>query len=106
MLFLFSITWGAFSGWWVLGCVALGGLYAWLLYRQPTNLNVVSRYLLGAFRVIVVTLIALLLLSPLIKSVTTHPQKPLILVAQDNSSSIKLFKPTGFDPDQFINQLG
>jgi len=106
MLFLFSITWGTFSGWWVLGCLALGGLYAWLLYRQPTNLTGASHYLLSAFRVIVVALIALLLLSPLIKSVTTHPQKPLILVAQDNSSSIKLFKPAGFDPDQFITQLG
>ncbi|WP_448702565.1 hypothetical protein ACFGVR_09455 [Mucilaginibacter sp. AW1-3] len=106
MLFLFAITWGAFSGWWVLACLALGGLYAWMLYRQPTNLAATWRYLLGAFRVVVVTLIALLLLSPLIKSVTTHPQKPLILVAQDNSASIKLFKPAGFEPEQFVNRLG
>lgn len=105
MLFLFSITWSAFSGWWVLACLALGGLYAWFLYRQPTNLHNTWRYLLSIFRVIVVTLIALLLLSPLIKSVATHPQKPLILVAQDNSASIKLFKPAGFNPDQFITQL-
>lgn len=106
MLFLFSITWGAFSGWWLLACLALGGLYAWLLYRQPTGLSATWRYLLSAFRAILVSLIALLLLSPLIKSVTTHPQKPLILVAQDNSASIKLFKTVGFEPEQFINQLG
>jgi hypothetical protein len=106
MLFLFSITWGAVSGWWVLACLALGLVYAWLLYRQPTGLNKPARYLLGGFRTIVVTFIALLLLSPLIKTVTTHPEKPLILIAQDNSASVKLFEPAGFDADKFIDQLG
>ncbi len=105
MVFLFTITWGAVSGWWVLACLALGALYAWLLYRQPTALHGGARYLLSAFRVVIVALIALLLLSPLIKSVTTHPQKPLILIAQDNSSSIKLFKPASFEPGKFVNQL-
>jgi len=105
MLFLFSITWATLSGWWILACLALGGLYAWLLYRQPINLDNNWRYIFSAFRVIVVTLIALLLLSPLIKSVTTHPQKPLILVVQDNSASIKLFKPAGFEPEKFVDKL-
>ncbi|OCX52430.1 hypothetical protein BEL04_13275 [Mucilaginibacter sp. PPCGB 2223] len=106
MLFLFSITWGSVSGWWVPGCLVLGGLYAWLLYRQPTSLTKNWRYILGAIRTVVVALIAFLLLSPLIKSVTTHPQKPLILVTQDNSASIRLFKPAGFEPGQFVDQLG
>ncbi|MDB5006542.1 MAG: hypothetical protein JWP45_935 [Mucilaginibacter sp.] len=91
MLFLFSITWGTVSGWWVPACVVLGLLYAWLLYRQPVALNKKFRYLLFAIRALVVTIIALVLLSPLVKSVSYNPQKPLVLVLQDNSQSIKMF---------------
>jgi hypothetical protein len=93
MLFLFSITWGAVSGWWALACLALGLLYAWLLYRQPVSLNNAFRYGLFALRALVITIIAFLLLGPLIKSVTQQPQKPLVLILQDNSESIKLFDP-------------
>jgi len=106
MLFLFSISWGSVSGWWVLACLALGALYAWLLYRKPTSLSQTTLYLLSAARAITVAVIALLLLSPLIKSVSSRPEKPLVLVAQDNSSSIPLFKPKDFDPAKFVSQLG
>ncbi|HEY2582350.1 MAG TPA: hypothetical protein VGI43_11115, partial [Mucilaginibacter sp.] len=92
MQFLFSITWGSVSGWWVPACLALGILYAWLLYRLPLNLEKKFRYLLFAFRAIVVSIIALILLSPLVKSVSYNQQKPLVLVLQDNSESIDMFK--------------
>ncbi|MGN6397516.1 MAG: hypothetical protein ACTHMI_18240 [Mucilaginibacter sp.] len=95
MLLLFSITWGTVSGWWTPACLLLGVLYAWLLYRQPVGLSDKFRYLLFAGRAAVVTIIALLLVSPLIKSVSYNPQKPLVLVLQDNSESIKLFKTPG-----------
>ena len=99
MQFLFSITWGTVSAWWVPACLVLGLLYAWLLYRQPVNLSKQFRYWLFAARTIVITIIALILLSPLVKSVNYNPQKPLVLVLQDNSQSIKMFQkvspPTG-----------
>lgn len=95
MLLLFSITWGTVSGWWAPACLLLGVLYAWLLYRQPVGLSDKFRYLLFAGRAIVVTIISLLLVSPLIKSVSYNPQKPLVLVLQDNSESMKLFKTAG-----------
>ncbi|MES2426226.1 MAG: hypothetical protein V4560_04605 [Bacteroidota bacterium] len=95
-MLLFSITWGTVSGWWAPVCLLLGLLYAWLMYRQPVNLSDKFRYALSAFRAIAVFLIAMLLVSPLIKSTNYQPQKPLILVLQDNSESIKLFPtPTG-----------
>ncbi|WP_179414934.1 hypothetical protein HDF19_20270 [Mucilaginibacter sp. E4BP6] len=97
MLFLFSITWGAVSGWWALACLLLGCLYAWLMYRQPLDLNKQFRYLLFAFRTLTVFMLSLLLLAPLVKSISYQSQKPLILILQDNSESIKLF-PT---PNQF-----
>src|ERR1700722_14234037 len=91
MQFLFSITWGTVSGWWVPACLALGIAYAWLLYRKPVNLDKRFRILLAVFRALVVAVIALLLLSPLVKSVSYNPQKPMVLVAEDNSQSIKMF---------------
>jgi hypothetical protein len=109
MQFLFSITWGSVSGWWVPACLALGLFYAWLLYRQPVNLGKKFRYLLFAARAVVVTMIALMLLAPLIKSVSYNPQKPLVLVLQDNSQSIKLFKKNqeaaSNSPDSFVDDL-
>jgi hypothetical protein len=88
-----SITWGSVSGWWVPACLVLGLLYAWLMYRQPVQLAKRARYGLFALRTVVVTLLGLLLVSPLIKSVSYQPQKPVILIAQDNSQSVKLFQP-------------
>jgi len=109
MLFLFSITWGTVSGWWAPVCLVLGLLYAWLLYRQPVNLGKKFRYWLFAARAIVVTIIALVLLSPLVKSVSYNPQKPLVLILQDNSESIAMFKkvsPTGGDLEgAFVDDL-
>ena len=92
MLFLFSITWGTVSGWWALVCIAAGLLYAWLLYKQPVSLNAFYRYLLFSFRAIIVAVTAFLLLAPLVRSTSFNPQKPLVLVLQDNSESIQLFK--------------
>lgn len=106
MVFLFSIIWGTVSVWWLPACLALGLLYAWFFYRRQTHLNPRVKYLLSTFRFIAATVISLLLLSPLLKTVATHPQKPLIIIAQDNSCSIPLFKPEGFDPAKFIDQLG
>jgi hypothetical protein len=118
-MLLFSITWGAVSGWWALVCLLLGVLYAWLMYRQPSNLADKFRYSLAAFRGIAVFLIALLLVSPLVRSTNYQPQKPLILIAQDNSASVKLFpaksalkvSPTGGDLEgsgagAFVDELG
>ncbi len=92
MQLLFSITWGSVSGWWAPACLALGVLYAWLLYRRPVTLQNRYRYILFALRTIVVSAIAFMLLSPLVKSVTYNPQKPLILILQDNSQSVKMFE--------------
>ena len=105
MLLLFSITWGAVSGWWVPVCVLAGLLYAWLLYRQPTNLSNKLRPWLAAMRALAITVIAFLLLSPLVKSVNYQPQKPLVLIAQDNSASVEKFNPRNIDLKQVTKKL-
>ncbi len=85
------LTWGTVSGWWTPACLVLGVLYAWLLYRQSDSFNTLLRYGLFAIRAIGVAILSFLLIAPLIKSVTYNQQKSLILIAQDNSTSIKLF---------------
>ncbi|HTH82680.1 MAG TPA: hypothetical protein VL490_07075 [Mucilaginibacter sp.] len=105
-MLLFSITWGTVSGWWAPMCLLLGLLYAWLMYRQPVNLSDKFRYMLSTLRAIAVFIIALLLISPLVRSVNYQQQKPLILIAQDNSQSISAFHPAGFNPGAFVDELG
>ncbi|WP_462264849.1 vWA domain-containing protein [Mucilaginibacter sp.] len=105
MLFLFSITWGAASGWWSLLCVLAGALYAWLLYRNPLQLSRPYRTALAMARAVTVSLIGLLLVGPMVKTTAYRPQKPLILIAQDNSASIHLFHTPGFNPQQLTGAL-
>lgn len=104
-MLLFSITWGTISGWWAPVCLLLGLLYAWLMYRYPVNLADKFRYALSALRAIAVFFIAMLLVSPLVRSVNYKPQKPLVLIAQDNSESINTFHPANFTPSKFIDEL-
>ncbi|HEY8930152.1 MAG TPA: hypothetical protein VIM55_13215 [Mucilaginibacter sp.] len=105
MQLLFSITWGTVSGWWVPVCLLLGLLYAWVLYRQPVNLDKKFRYGLFAVRAVVVAVLALLLVSPLVKSVNYNPQKPLVLLLQDNSQSVQLFKTPQSEPGKVVDGL-
>ncbi|RCH54187.1 hypothetical protein DJ568_12850 [Mucilaginibacter hurinus] len=90
MLFLFNITWGSVSAWWLPACVVAALLYGWVMYRQPINLSKNFRYALFVLRAVAVFIITLLLLSPLVKSVRYKPEKPLVLVLQDNSRSVSL----------------
>ncbi|OKS84764.1 hypothetical protein RG47T_0197 [Mucilaginibacter polytrichastri] len=75
------------------------------MYKYPTNLSNKFRYGLATARALVITVIALLLLSPLIKTVSYQPQKPLVLIAQDNSSSITKFNPAGIKLKQVVSDL-
>ncbi|HKR06374.1 MAG TPA: hypothetical protein VJY62_17195 [Bacteroidia bacterium] len=77
--------------WFILFCFALGFLYALVLYRKENLLHDVRPWLkklMAAFRFIVVSFLAFLLLSPLIRTVFREVEKPIIIVAQDNSQSV------------------
>jgi hypothetical protein len=77
--------------WYFLLCIALGVLVALILYykdqrweEQPTIL----KWGLGILRALAVTGIAALLLAPLLKSIKTETQAPIVVVAQDVSESV------------------
>lgn len=80
-----------YPAWYLIFCLLLGLAYALVLYyrdktfrEQSENLN----RLLGAVRFTAVSIIAILLLSPLLKSIFTESKKPVIVLAQDQSESI------------------
>ncbi len=105
MLYLISVSWGTVSGWWTIACLLAAFLYSLLLYRQSKNLSQTWRNILFAIRTITVFTLSFLLLAPLIKSVSKHLQKPLVLVLQDNSLSIKQFPSKNFNTNAFVSQL-
>ncbi|MEY3368000.1 MAG: hypothetical protein RI973_1155 [Bacteroidota bacterium] len=72
-------------------CILAGLAYAFGLYyrdrtfiEQRPNLHKI----LGAIRFLAVTLLALLLLQPLLKSLLTDTKKPVVILAQDQSESL------------------
>ncbi|MGI4020313.1 MAG: hypothetical protein ACRYFA_02305 [Janthinobacterium lividum] len=105
MLYLISVSWGTVSGWWTITCLLVAFSYSMLLYRQSNNLSQTWRNVLFAIRTTAVFILSFLLLAPLIKSISKRLQKPLILVLQDNSLSIKQFPSKNFHSNIFFNQL-
>ena len=83
-----------YPGWWVIVCILLGVAYAAVLYyhQKPGDLSPALKRMLAVFRATVVAIIAFLLLNPLLKSVFTTSEKPVIILAQDNSLSIPIGK--------------
>jgi hypothetical protein len=89
----------------LLATLLLGLVFAWLLYRKTPQLDKRLRYGLALARAIVVTLIGFLLFAPLIRSISYKPEKPIILIGQDNSLSIGNIKPLNFNQQQYEEQM-
>ncbi|KQC02506.1 hypothetical protein [Pedobacter sp. Hv1] len=88
-----------------LACLLLGCLYAWILYGRHQNLTKNLKYALAALRIIVVTLITWLLFAPLVKRISYTPEKPIIVLAHDNSISVAQVEPVGFDKKKYQQDL-
>ncbi|MGB4775766.1 MAG: hypothetical protein WBP45_11375, partial [Daejeonella sp.] len=90
---------------WFLLCLAIGFAYAFSLYFSQKNLSKNFKYFLFALRTLTVATLAFLLVAPLIKSVSKTVEKPLIIIAQDNSASIALTGNKNFNLTAYSNQL-
>ncbi|HFA51699.1 MAG TPA: hypothetical protein ENJ95_22010 [Bacteroidetes bacterium] len=80
-----------YPAWYLFLCAALGLAYALGLYfkdktfvEQNPNLHKI----LGLLRFLTVTILATLLLKPLLKSLFTETKKPVVVLAQDESESV------------------
>lgn len=80
-----------YPAWYLLFCILLGAAYALVLYFRDQTFPDQSKRLiwgLGVLRFLTVTILSMLLLSPLLKSTLTQTQKPVIVLAQDQSESV------------------
>ncbi len=80
----------AVSSWYLIGCLLIGVLYALLLYyRSGSKFSQAwFRFPLAVLRGSVVALIVLLLFNPYLKSEQKVTEKPLVILAVDNSQSL------------------
>jgi hypothetical protein len=105
MPLLFSLLFNNLSAWWLLPCLIFGFGLAWLLY-QKSNLDQRNlKLLLFSLRGLLISTLAFLLLSPLLKYVQSRLEKPLIIIAQDASASILFGAAKGFDSVKYHQDL-
>ena len=77
--------------WYLLAALALGLLYAAILYLRDRTFKDQPSWLrmgMAFLRAVTVTALAALLLGPLLKSLLTETKRPIIVMAQDNSESV------------------
>lgn len=90
--FFFAMNLISEKAWYLLLlCPVAGFVYAWLLYHPEKQKDTFSKgtlYFLTVLRFLTVTIITLLLLNLLLKRSINETEKPIILFATDNSSSI------------------
>ena len=89
-----------FSPWFVLLCILAGLVYAFLLYNKKNPWGKIPSIVLSVIRFLTVTLIAFLLLGPLIRHIQNTVIEPNYVIAVDNSLSI----PETYNEQDF-NQL-
>ncbi|MBX2944766.1 MAG: hypothetical protein KF725_02940 [Cyclobacteriaceae bacterium] len=73
----------------VILCLATGLGYAWLLYTSHHPWGKWMNWILFGFRALVVFFLTFFLLGPIIKQIQNVIEKPVFVILQDNSLSIK-----------------
>lgn len=95
--------------WFVIFCVAAGTAYAGVLYyrdvafAEQNDRGFWWKYSLTTWRFISVTVLAVLLLSPFLRTRTTQQFKPIVVVINDNSQSVQ--NGLKADSSEFKNKL-
>ncbi len=94
--------------WFVIFCLMAGAGYAFFLYyreKRFSDIPVLLQRTMAIFRFLSVSLIAFLLLNPLLKTVFRETEKPVIVIAQDNSESIVIGKDSSFYRTEYKKKL-
>lgn len=93
---------------WFIGlCILLGFIFAFILYFRERKNEFAAwlRWVMAIFRAITISAISFLLLNPLFRTVTSYTEKPLIIFAQDNSSSILVGKDSTYYSNQYKTDI-
>lgn len=94
--------------WFTVFCLLLGVVYSFWLYRKEEKLEGLSLWTIRVmifFRFALVSILAFLLLSPFIKTLFNKVEKPIIVIAQDNTTSILLNKDSAFYKNEYLEGL-
>lgn len=88
---------------WYIGlCLLAGAMYAYFLYQPKPSWPKTTNYALAFLRGVLVSIIAFLLLNPLLRSIQTLVDKPKVVIAIDNSESVNTYGQKALDA---LNQL-
>jgi hypothetical protein len=94
--------------WLMMFCLLAGIVYAGALYfrdRFNRTYGTPLATALGVLRFICVTLISLFLLKPLIKTIERNVEKPIVVIAQDNSQSLIVGADSNYYKNEYKKQL-
>ncbi len=94
--------------WLILFCLLAGIVYAGALYfrdRFNRTYGTPLATLLGILRFSCVTLLCLFLLKPLIKTIERNVEKPIVIIAQDNSQSLVVGADSNYYNNDYKTQL-
>lgn len=90
--------------WFYLGCFLLGATLSFVLYRKDKKLNEFPKWIisiLAFLRFSSISIIAILVLGPLLKYYAKRVEQPIIAIVQDNSNSIIQSKDSTFIKTEF-----
>jgi len=88
--------------WFIIFCLLAGLVYSLFLYRKRNpDLSKTIHYSLFTIRFLLVSTLCFFLLNPLIKSSSSYTEKPIIVIAADNSASITKNKDSLFYKREF-----
>lgn len=94
--------------WLIIFCLLAGVIYAGALYfRDRFNRNYGSALatILGVMRFACVSLLSLFLLKPLIKTIERTLEKPIVVIAQDNSASVAVGADSTYYKKEYAERL-
>lgn len=96
-----------YSLWFGLLCLLLGAIYAAALYFRYTDIEFDKRahWTMAILRGVAISMIAFLLLSPMIRRNVKEIDKPLLIFAIDNSESMVCTKDSAFYRNDFQKQM-
>jgi len=97
-----------YSPWLVIICLLVGFVFSFALYRRDKRLVELAKPLiifLASIRFVSASLLAILLLSPLVKYISRSIAEPIIIIAQDNSASMVLSEDSSFVKNELLQEI-
>jgi hypothetical protein len=93
--------------WFILFCLLLGLAYAAILYYKESKNEFTKtlKWIMAILRTVAIALLAFLLLNPLVKTTSSFGEKPVIIFAQDNSSSVITNADSNYYKSAYLAQV-